>query len=113
MDAVDFFSLLVPVTWLVLFVLERIFPARTFPQIRGCAWIGVCALLLMGTVQSVVPLLIPEDWLATHRVMDGTQLGITGGIVVGGLLATLVSALLHRAFHRVPLLWRVVHQIHH
>jgi hypothetical protein len=37
MDAVDFFSLLVPVTWLVLFVLERIFPARKFPKIRGWA----------------------------------------------------------------------------
>jgi sterol desaturase/sphingolipid hydroxylase (fatty acid hydroxylase superfamily) len=113
MDAVDFFSVLVPVTWLVLFALERIFPARKFPPIRGWAWIGLGALLLLGAVQTVVPLLIPEDWLAAHRLLDGTQLGIFGGFVVGGLTATLVNALLHRAFHRVPLLWRVVHQIHH
>jgi len=113
MDAVDFFSLLVPVTWLVLFVLERIFPARKFPPIRGWTWIGVGALLLLGAVQTVVPLLIPADWLETHRLFDGTRLGLAGGIVVGGLAATLVSALLHRSFHRVPLLWRLVHQIHH
>jgi sterol desaturase/sphingolipid hydroxylase (fatty acid hydroxylase superfamily) len=113
MDAVEFFSLLVPVTWLVLFVLERIFPARTFPPIRGWAWIGAGALLLIGVVQTVVPLLIPADWLAAHRVFDGTRLGVAGGTVVGGLLATLAFALLHRAFHRVPLLWRLFHQIHH
>jgi len=113
MDAVDFFSFLVPVTWLVLFVLERIFPARKFPPIRGWAWIGIGALLLLGATQTIVPLLIPADWLEAHRLIDGTQLGLAGGIVVGGLLATLVSALLHRAFHRVPLLWRLVHQIHH
>lgn len=113
MDAVDLFSLLVPVTWLVLFVLERIFPAREFPRIRGWAWIGVGALLLLGVVQSVVPLLIPAQWLAQHRLLEGTRLGIAGGFVVGGLAATLMNALLHRAFHRVPLLWRLVHQIHH
>ena len=113
MDAVDLFSLLVPVTWLVLFVLERIFPARTFPKIRGWAWIGVGALLVLGAIQTVVPLLIPVEWLAQHRLFDGTQLGLAGGIVVGGLTATLLNALLHRAFHRVPLLWRLVHQIHH
>jgi len=113
MDAVDFFSLLVPVTWLALFVLERISPARKFPKIRGWGWIGVGALLLLGCVQTVVPLLIPAEWLETHRLFDGTRLGLAGGIVVGALVATLVSALLHRSFHRVPLLWRLVHQIHH
>jgi sterol desaturase/sphingolipid hydroxylase (fatty acid hydroxylase superfamily) len=113
MDAVDFFSLLVPVTWLVLFVLERILPARRFPKIRGWAWIGVGALLVLGAVQTIVPLLIPGDWLEAHRLFDGTQLGLAGGIIVGGLAATLVSALLHRSFHRVPFLWRTVHQIHH
>jgi sterol desaturase/sphingolipid hydroxylase (fatty acid hydroxylase superfamily) len=113
MDAVDFFSVLVPVTWLVLFVLERIFPARQFPPIRGWAWIGVGALLLLGAVQTVVPLLLPADWLTQHRVSDGTRLGLAGGFVVGALAATLMNALLHRAFHRAPLLWRLVHQIHH
>ena len=113
MDLVDLFGLLVPVTWLVLFVLERIFPARKFPPIRGWAWIGVGALLLLGTVQTVVPLLIPAQWLESHRLLDGGQFGVAGGIFGGGLAATLVSALLHRSFHRVPLLWRTVHEIHH
>lgn len=113
MDAVDIFSLLVPVTYFALFALERIFPARQFPPIRGWAWIGIGALLLLGVTQTVVPLLLPADWLAAHRLIDGTQLGIVGGFVVGGLFATLASALLHRAFHRVPLLWRLFHQIHH
>ena len=113
MDAIEFFSLLVPVTYFVLFALERIFPARTFPPIRGWAWIGIGALLLLGVTQTIVPLLLPEQWLAQHRLFDGTQLGVVGGFVVGALVATLVSALLHRSFHRVPLLWRFVHQIHH
>src|SRR6185295_9859990 len=99
MDAVDFFPLLVPVTWLVLFVLERIFPARTFPEIRGWGWIGVGALLLLGAVQTVVPLVLPTDWVGAHRLFDGTRLGLGGGVIVGGLAATLVSALLHRSFH--------------
>ena len=80
MDAVDIFSLLVPVTYFVLFVLERIFPARQFPPIRGWAWIGIGALLLLGVTQTVVPLLLPADWLAAHRLIDGTQLGIVGGL---------------------------------
>lgn len=112
MDA-EMIPLLVPATWLVMLAIEAVAPARRFPPIRGWRWLGLAFLILMGTVSAALPLAIPERWLADHRLIDGTGLGVIGGAAAGYLLLSFFSYLWHRAAHRFDWMWRGFHQIHH
>jgi len=113
METADIISLLVPVTFLIMWAVERLRPARVFPPIRGWGLIGLAFLIVMATVSTVVPLLIPVDWLARHRLVDGTGLGVVGGAVVGYIVVSFVNYVWHRSTHAFPLLWRMFHQLHH
>ena len=64
-------------------------------------------------ISTVVPLLIPADWLAAHRLVDGARLGVAGGAIVGFVVLEGASYAWHRAEHTFSVLWRGVHQMHH
>ncbi len=113
MDIVEIVGLLVPVTYLCMLAVEAYRPARSFPPRRGWRWLGLAFLLLIGTVGSVVPLLLPLDWMAAQRWIDGTRLGVAGGTAVGWLVLSALMYAYHRGVHAVPLLWRLTHQLHH
>ena len=113
METVDIVGLLAPVTYFAFLVTEKLWPAREFPPRRGWQWIGVAFLVLIGTISTVVPLLIPEDWLAAHRLLDGTKLGVVGGTIVGFVIAEGATYVYHRSAHRVGFMWRAFHQVHH
>ena len=113
MHTVDAIGLLPLVTYVVFAVTERLRPARSFPPRRGWQWIGVAFLVLLATLGTVVPLLLPLDWLAAHRWLDGTRLGVAGGTLLGFAVLELMLYAWHRAAHRVGFLWRGFHQLHH
>jgi len=113
MDTIDLIGLLPLVTYVVLAVTEHRWPARAFPPRRGWHWVGIAFLLVLATLGTVVPLVLPVDWMAAHRLLDGTRLGIVGGTAVGFLLFELLIYAWHRSAHRVDLLWRGFHQVHH
>jgi sterol desaturase/sphingolipid hydroxylase (fatty acid hydroxylase superfamily) len=113
MDTVDVVGLLAPITYFMMLIAEKLWPARAFPERHRWQWIGVVFLILIGTVSTVVPLVLPQDWLAAHRILDGTKLGVVGGTIVGFVLAEGVSYAYHRTAHRVGFMWRVFHQVHH
>lgn len=113
MDTVELIGLLVPLTYLVMLAIEARWPARAFPPRRGWRWIGIGFLLLIATVGTVVPLLLPLEWLAAHRWLDGSGLGVVGGTAVGWLVLSFASFLWHRASHAFSPLWRFGHQMHH
>lgn len=113
MSALDIVGLLVPVTYFIFLAVETVWPARTFPARKGWGWIGVAFLLLIGTVGTVVPLLFDPAWLAAHRWLDGSRLGVVGGTVVGYVVLSGLMYAYHRTVHNVPLLWRLTHQLHH
>jgi sterol desaturase/sphingolipid hydroxylase (fatty acid hydroxylase superfamily) len=113
MDAVDMLGLMVPLTYAAMFAIERLRPARAFPERRGWAWMGVAFLLLIGTLSTVVPLLIPANWLTGHRWLDGARLGVAGGAFVGYVLLSGLMYAAHRLYHGVPWLWQLTHQLHH
>ena len=113
MDAVDLIGLAVPATYFLLLAVERVWPGREFPPRRGWQWIGVGFLLLIGTAGAVVPLLLPAEWLAAHRWMDGARLGVPGGAIAGYYLLSGVMYGYHRLAHNVGFLWRGLHQLHH
>lgn len=109
----DAVGLLVPLMFFVMLAVEARWPARRFPPQRGWRWIGVGLLALIGSVGAVVPLLLPMPWLAAHRWIDGSGLGVAGGTLAGWIVLSLLGYAYHRACHAWPLLWRVSHQIHH
>lgn len=113
MTTVDIVGLLIPVTYFLFLITERLRPARAFPPRRGWQWIGVAFLVMVMTISVVVPLLIPEAWLAQHRLLDGTGLGVVGGTLVGIVVLEGVVYAWHRSAHNVGFLWRGFHQIHH
>jgi sterol desaturase/sphingolipid hydroxylase (fatty acid hydroxylase superfamily) len=113
MDAVDILGLLVPVTYLVMLAAESIWPARQFPAVRGWKALGIVFLVVLGAVSTIVPLLIPVEWLGQHRLIDSTGLGVVGGTALGYLVLSGVAYAWHRTVHNVPLMWRLFHQMHH
>lgn len=113
MEAVDLIGLLVPATYLVMLAVESRWPARAFPPRKGWRWIGIGFLLLVGTAGATVPLVLPLDWMAAHRWLDGTQLGVAGGALAGWLVLSFVTFVFHRAYHAFSPLWRLGHQMHH
>ena len=113
METVDLIGLLVPVTYFVFLATERLWPARAFPPRRGWQWIGIGFLVMALTLSTVIPLLIPEPWLAQHRLLDGTRLGVAGGTLVGVVALEGVVYAWHRSVHSVGFLWRGFHQMHH
>ena len=113
MDAIDLVGLAAPATYAAFALTERLWPARRFPERRGWQWIGIGFLVLLATLGTVLPLMLPGDWLERHRWMDGTVLGIAGGTVAGTLVLSLLVYGWHRAAHNVDILWRGFHQLHH
>jgi sterol desaturase/sphingolipid hydroxylase (fatty acid hydroxylase superfamily) len=113
MSAVDFFGLLIPVTYLAMLGIETAFPARPFPAISWWRLKGLAFLIVQGLLATLTPLLISEHWLVEHRLMDLRGMGVIGGAVVGYAAVSLVSYVWHRSAHSFPLMWRGFHQIHH
>lgn len=102
-----------PFTYLAMYVVERFFPAREFPKVPWWGFVGICFMVLTMSVGNYAPLLFPVKWLETHRLMDGTKLGLVGSIVVGFVVVELATYGWHRASHRFSFMWRTFHQMHH
>jgi sterol desaturase/sphingolipid hydroxylase (fatty acid hydroxylase superfamily) len=111
--AEDILGMMVPATYLVMAVVEKIFPARKFPNVPWWNLLGVVFLVLMGLIGAVGPLLLPPDWVAAHRLFDGTRLGVLGGVLVGYPIVALFGMAIHRGLHASSWLWRWTHQMHH
>jgi sterol desaturase/sphingolipid hydroxylase (fatty acid hydroxylase superfamily) len=112
-ETTDLVGLLVPITYLTMLAVESLWPARRFPPRAGWRWLGVGFLLLIASVGAVVPLLLPLDWMAAHRWIDGAGLGVAGGTLLGWLVFSGVAYAYHRAAHTWAPLWRLTHQLHH
>ena len=65
------------------------------------------------TISTVVPLLIPESWLAPHRLIDGAALGVIGGTIVGTVVLEVIVYAWDRSAHTLRPLWRGFHQMQH
>jgi sterol desaturase/sphingolipid hydroxylase (fatty acid hydroxylase superfamily) len=113
MSAIEILAYGVPLTYFAFLLTEWLWPARKFPPRTGWQWTGIGFLVLFTTIATVLPLYLPVDWLAEHRLFDGTQLGVVGGAIVGYVLIEGVVYVWHRGAHTFDFLWRAFHQIHH
>ncbi|HEX2730955.1 MAG TPA: sterol desaturase family protein [Polyangiaceae bacterium] len=105
-------GLLPPVVFFVMLYIERRFAARPLPAVKGWVLKGSLFFMFTGAVNSFLPMLLAA------LLGDNTLFHLQGlGVVLGGLLGYVVSDFfgywLHRIMHRVPLIWRWTHQMHH
>jgi sterol desaturase/sphingolipid hydroxylase (fatty acid hydroxylase superfamily) len=112
MTTEDLIGLMIPLLWLSMLAWEAIAPARAWPTIRWWRTKSFAFFVMLMGLNAVLPSLLPPE-LTAHHLFDGARLGVTGGVLVGLPVFTLATALLHRAYHHVDLLWRWVHQLHH
>jgi sterol desaturase/sphingolipid hydroxylase (fatty acid hydroxylase superfamily) len=113
MNAEDLPVLLIPVTFFAMLAIEALFATgRPWPRVAWWRAQGIAFFLMVGAINVALPLLLPPE-LTRHHLFDASKLGLVGSIVIGYLTLSFATAVVHRAYHRYPLLWRVFHQLHH
>ena len=81
----------------LMMLLEALFPARPYPARRFWRVQGFLFLVGMAVIATFTPLALPAEWLAAHRLVDLSGLGIVAGALVGYAAVSLVSYAWHRA----------------
>jgi sterol desaturase/sphingolipid hydroxylase (fatty acid hydroxylase superfamily) len=112
MSAVDLLLYASAAVLPIFLLAERLWPARQQPHVAGWPLIGSGFFIVYALIAVLLPLALPASWFEAS-LLPGGELGIAGGTVVGYLATTLVGYAWHRSVHRVPLLWRLFHQMHH
>jgi len=105
-------TILIPATFVAMLVLERVFPARELPKVRGWLLKGVLFFVMTGVINAIVPALLASA-IAPHAPLHLASLGVALGGVIAFLAGDVVSYGTHRLLHNVPWLWRWTHQMHH
>jgi sterol desaturase/sphingolipid hydroxylase (fatty acid hydroxylase superfamily) len=113
MDAEEIVALMIPTTFLVMMGIEKLTSSgRAWPEIPWWRTKGLAFFLVLMTINAALPSLVPAQ-IAQHHLINGAALGVAGGVLIGYPCVSFANALVHRAYHRYPLLWRTVHQLHH
>lgn len=105
-------TLLIPVTFVVLLVVERILPARQLPKVRFWLLKGILFFLLSGALNAMVPALFAA-LLGKYALVDGSALGTVTGGLLGLVVGDLGAYWVHRGMHNSHFVWRWTHQMHH
>ena len=105
-------TLLIPVTFLVMFAIERVLPARPLPKVRFWVLKGFCFFVLSGAINAVVPAVL-ASFLGKYALLPGGALGPLVGGLVGFAVGDIGSYWVHRGMHNSHVVWRWTHQMHH
>jgi sterol desaturase/sphingolipid hydroxylase (fatty acid hydroxylase superfamily) len=108
----DILGLAIPVTFVLMLVVEHFCAARALPKVRFWLWKGLVFFAFTGVVNAALPALVANS-LAGHTLFDLRWLGTLPGALVGALASDLLGYWLHRGMHTLPWLWRWTHQMHH
>jgi sterol desaturase/sphingolipid hydroxylase (fatty acid hydroxylase superfamily) len=103
---------LIPVFFVVGLVLERVFPARKLPQVKGWWLRGVVAFFVAAAMNALLPMLVVSA-LDGRSLLHLSWLGTLGGALLTFIAGDFVSYWVHRAMHNVQFIWRWTHQMHH
>jgi sterol desaturase/sphingolipid hydroxylase (fatty acid hydroxylase superfamily) len=112
MKSEQLIGLAIPVTFVVLLILESRLAAREFEPVPHWRRQGGLFFVMVLIVGSIAPWLQPLKWLGVKPLLDLSSLG-SGAIPLGLLASTFFGYWLHRAEHRFDWLWRASHQLHH
>jgi sterol desaturase/sphingolipid hydroxylase (fatty acid hydroxylase superfamily) len=105
-------GMLIPVTFVLALVLERLFRAQNLPKVRFWLVKGIVFFVLTAGVNAVVPMLVA--WLVgRHAPLHLAGIGFLPGVLVAFLVGDAAGYAVHRFMHSVPFVWRWTHQMHH
>jgi sterol desaturase/sphingolipid hydroxylase (fatty acid hydroxylase superfamily) len=96
----------------LMWLLELLGPGRAWPKRR----LWILRAILVNAGQALVVILGAMTW---DQALPGLSLWYIGtenviaGAFAGYLLITFIFYWWHRARHEIPLLWRLLHQLHH
>ncbi len=109
-------TMIVGVWFVVFFIAERVSRAAAPPKstARMLRNGGMWLLVLIASPLIVVPL---TEWGANHLIWTRPDSMNSGAAGTAALLVTLIlldlwTYWLHRAYHRIPAMWRL-HEVHH
>jgi sterol desaturase/sphingolipid hydroxylase (fatty acid hydroxylase superfamily) len=108
----DIIGIAIPASFVLALVMERLFPGRQLPRVRGWLFKGILFFAFTGVVNALVPALVAKV-VGDRAPLHLARLGIIAGALVGFLVSDFVGYWVHRLMHRVPALWRWTHQMHH
>jgi sterol desaturase/sphingolipid hydroxylase (fatty acid hydroxylase superfamily) len=108
----DIIGIAIPASFVLALFVERLFPARQLPKVRGWLWKGLLFFAFTGAVNALVPAVVAKV-VGDRAPLNLAGLGTIGGAIVGFLVADFFNYWIHRLMHRVPWLWRWTHQMHH
>ena len=103
---------LIPLSFVVMLVVEHFFAAKKLPKVRFWLWKGLLFFSFTGVVNAVLPALTASA-LAGRTLFDLRGLGTLPGALLGAVVADFFGYWLHRAMHTSHGLWRWTHQMHH
>lgn len=103
---------LIPATYVLCLILERIFPARQLPKIKGHLLRGVLAFVMSGLINALLPMALVTA-LAGRSLLHLSGLGLMAGALLAFVVTDFLSYGLHRLMHNVHFIWRWTHQAHH
>lgn len=96
-----------------LLLLEIAFPGRRWSPVAGW-WMRAIGLNVIQAAIVFVAGLTWDRWLQGISLWSfEPTLGQVGGAIAGYLVITFIYYWWHRARHDVPILWRILHQVHH
>jgi hypothetical protein len=84
MDIDSVVSILIPATFVVMLVIERLFPARALPKIPGWLLKGVVFFVLSGTISALVPAIMANA-MGARAPFHLDRIGTAAGAIVGFL----------------------------
>lgn len=105
-------TLLIPVTYVLCLILERLFPARSLPKVKGWVLRGVLAFVMTGFINALLPMAVVSA-LAGRSLFHWAGLGTAAGALVAFVVTDTVLYWSHRLQHNVHFIWRWTHQAHH
>lgn len=104
--------IIVALIGMVMLLVEQIKPGITLDAVKGW-WPRVLLCNAFQASSVFIAAATWDRWLPEYRLFDNQQLPHWLGALYGYLSITFVYYWWHRARHRVPLLWRWLHQLHH
>lgn len=108
----EILTLLIPVSFVAMVILERVFPARELPKVRFWLLKGFGFFVFSAVLNALLPMGI-ATLLHGKTLLDLAWMGTVAGGILGFMATDIVAYAVHRTLHNVHFLWRWTHQMHH
>jgi sterol desaturase/sphingolipid hydroxylase (fatty acid hydroxylase superfamily) len=112
LDMEEVLTVLIPVTFFAMLALERVFPGRPLPKVKGWLLKGLAFFVISAAFNALLPAIIGPA-VGPHAPLHLASLGTIPSAILAFLVGDLLNYVVHRTLHTVPFLWRWTHQMHH